>query len=334
MAFSCQTRTFCPSCAAKRSATFAALLQEEVLAPVGHWMVTFTVPKMLRPYFLHRRALLGKLSRAAWETVRDLMVEAVGEEGFRPAMVAVVQTASSILAWMPHIHALVPRGGWLASGEWVPVPYVDPVAAEKLFRRKVLHFLKAEGLLGDERIQLLLSWRHSGFSVDFSVKVEPEEGESVERVARYILRSPLSLERMELVGREVVYRGKDGSSEERFDALDFAARVLMQAPEPRLHLARFYGAYSSVSRGRAARAGAALEGSDGPEVEEPTSEERRRLRRSWARMLRKIHDVDALLCECGAQMQVIAFITEHRVVRRILDHVRRREAERDRAPPA
>jgi hypothetical protein len=311
------------------------LLQEEVLAPVGHWMVTFTVPKMLRPYFLHRRALLGKLSRAAWETVRDLMVEAVGEEGFCPAMVAVVQTASSSLAWMPHIHALVPRGGWLAGGEWAPVPYIDPVAAEKLFRCKVLRFLMQEGSVTEERAALLLSWHHhTGFSVDFSVKVEPEDERSVERVARYILRSPVSLERMELDGREVVYRGKEGAGEERFDALDFAARVLMQAPEPRMHLARFYGAYSSVSRGRAARAGAELQGSDSPEVEEPSSEERRRLRRSWARMLRKIYDVDALLCECGARMKVIAFITEHRVVRRILDHVRRREAERDRAPPA
>jgi hypothetical protein len=152
-------------------------------------------------------------------------------------------------------------------------------------------------------------------------------------VARYILRSPVSLERMELDGREVVYRGKDGAGEERFDALDFVARVLMQAPEPRLHLARFYGAYSSVSRGRAARAGAALEGSDSSDGDEPTSEERRRLRRSWARMLRKIHDVDALLCECGARMKVIAFITEHQVIRKILDHVRGRDAERDRAPP-
>ncbi len=73
VAFSCQSRTFCPSCSAKRAAVFAAFLTEEVLAPVGHWMVTFTIPKMLRPYFLHHRELLGKLSRAAWETVQETL---------------------------------------------------------------------------------------------------------------------------------------------------------------------------------------------------------------------------------------------------------------------
>lgn len=29
-------------------------------------MWTFTIPKLLRPFFLHRRALLGSLCRAAW----------------------------------------------------------------------------------------------------------------------------------------------------------------------------------------------------------------------------------------------------------------------------
>ena len=88
-------------------------------------MVTFTVPKMLRPYFLHHRELLGKLSRAAWETVRDLMKDAVDEKGFRTAMVASVHSAGDFLGWHPHIHALVPRGGWLANGEWMPVPYLN-----------------------------------------------------------------------------------------------------------------------------------------------------------------------------------------------------------------
>ena len=43
-----QTRAFCPSCAANRSAVFRAFLTEEVLAEVGHWMMTFTVPRRCR----------------------------------------------------------------------------------------------------------------------------------------------------------------------------------------------------------------------------------------------------------------------------------------------
>jgi hypothetical protein len=45
VAFSCQARGFCPSCAAKRAATFGALLVDEVLEDIPHAMWTFTIPK-------------------------------------------------------------------------------------------------------------------------------------------------------------------------------------------------------------------------------------------------------------------------------------------------
>jgi len=90
-----------------------------------------------------------------------------------------------------------------------------------------------------------MSWNHnSGFSVDDSVHFEPEDRKSMEQVARYILRPPLSLERMRYSAgdEEVVYRrkGEAGRSgeEERIDALDFLARVIAHIPPPRIHLVR------------------------------------------------------------------------------------------------
>jgi len=163
-----------------------------------------------------------------------------------------------------------------------------------------------------------------------SVKVEPEDERSVERVARYILRPPLSLERLGWDGQEVRYLGKDRAWEERFDPLGFVARLLMHAPEPRRHTARYYGAYSSVARARAEGLVSGAEGAD----REPSAQERRRLRRSWARMVAKNYEVDPLLCECGAEMKIIAFITEHRVIRKILGRARRRETPQQRGPPA
>ena len=44
-----------------------------------------TMPKLLRPFFLDRRGLLGPLCRAAWETVYELIAEAAGA-GVRPGM--------------------------------------------------------------------------------------------------------------------------------------------------------------------------------------------------------------------------------------------------------
>ncbi len=165
LAFSCSRRGFCPSCAAKRGVIFGAFLREEVVEEVGHCLWTFTVPKLLRPYFLHRRKLLGKLCHAAWETVSELIVAATAPD-VRPGMVAAVHTASSDLRWHPHVHALASRGGWDRAGTWHPVPYVDTHAAELLLRQKVIAFLAVEDLLDATRIELLDSWKcdHTGFS--------------------------------------------------------------------------------------------------------------------------------------------------------------------------
>jgi hypothetical protein len=71
---------------------------------------------------------------------------------------------------------------------------VDEHSAELLFRHKVMRLLQDEGLLSEERTELLLSWRHTGFSVHNRVYVEPEDQPAVERLARYIMRPPISLE--------------------------------------------------------------------------------------------------------------------------------------------
>ena len=211
LAFSCKTRELCPSCAAKRSVATAALLAEDVLEEVAHAQWVFVIPKMLCPYFLHHRELLGGLARAGWETVLELMIAAVGDATFRPGMVAVVQTAGDLGNWQPHLHSMVSRGGWSAGGEWVPVPFVDERSAELLFRHKVMRLLQDEGLLSEERTELMLSWRHTGFSVHNRVRVEPEDQPAVERLARYIMRPPTSLERMTWDGvGEVRYRRKVG----------------------------------------------------------------------------------------------------------------------------
>ena len=229
----------CPSCGAKRAAELAALLQDEVVEPVGHAQWVFTMPKMLRVYFRHHRELLGALSLAAYQTVKQLMAAAVEEEGFRPGMVSVIQTFGEGAKFHPHVHALCSRGGWSAGGEWVPLPYVDEAAAEKLFRHKVLGLLRRRGLLSQERIDLLNSW----------VFVHPRDGREFEPLVRYMMRPPVSLSRLSFTpgSHEVVYVPKRGHDDieptqgERIDAMEFVARVLVQIPDPRRHLVRYYG---------------------------------------------------------------------------------------------
>ena len=73
-------------------------------------------------------------------------------------------TAGDLANWHPHVHALVSRGGWSQGREWIPVAFVDEHAAALLFRHKFIKLLQGVGLLSEERTELLVSWRHTGFS--------------------------------------------------------------------------------------------------------------------------------------------------------------------------
>jgi hypothetical protein len=64
---------------------------------------------------------------------------------------------------------------------------IVPVPAEELFRHKVLSLLRRRGLLSEERIELLLSWRHSGFSVHNRVFAHPGQGRDLEALVRYMM---------------------------------------------------------------------------------------------------------------------------------------------------
>ncbi|MGH7361394.1 MAG: transposase, partial [Candidatus Methylomirabilales bacterium] len=287
------------------------------------------------------------LSLAAYYNIKELMVAAVAEEkGFRPGVVSVVQTFGDRANFNPHVHALVSRGGFSASGEWIPVPYLDEGAAEKLFRHKILALLRRRGLLSEERIELLLSWRRSGFSVHNRVYVPAGDSQGLEALVRYMMRSPVSLCRLRFTpgSHEVVYARKRGHDEleptqgENIDAMEFVARVLVQIPDPRRHSVRYYGAYSNAARGKRRKAEATAEPSassgEAP-VGETTPEraDRAAFRRRWADLIRRVYEVDPLVCpRCGGEMRVVGFITEPTVIKRILDHLRKREKV-SRPPP-
>jgi hypothetical protein len=350
LTFSCRQRGLCPSCDAKRAAAFAAFLHDEVLEEVPHAMWVFTIPKMLRVYFLHYRELLGELSRAAYETVKELMGKAVlEEEHLRPGMVSVVQTFGDQVRFHPHLHVLCSRGGWNARGEWVPLPYVDTRKAEELFRHRVLRLLKDKDLLSEERIELLLSWKTSGFSIDESVRIPAGEKRMLEHVVRYMLRSPVSLSRTrwEPGSREVFYTSKGSHDEpeqtqlngQSIDPLEFIARVITQIPDPRRHLVFYYGHYSNVARGLRKKRETQdpqekTSARDTPQPEPVlTPAQRTALRRRWAELIRRVYEVDPLICpRCEGQLPVISFITQPSVIRRILEHLKERE-QNERAPP-
>ncbi|MBM3701039.1 MAG: hypothetical protein FJW68_09045 [Actinobacteria bacterium] len=69
LAFSCKRRNFCPSCHAKRTVAFGEFACSNVLKKVPHRHFVFSIPKIIRIYFLFDRALLKELARIAWQVL-------------------------------------------------------------------------------------------------------------------------------------------------------------------------------------------------------------------------------------------------------------------------
>ena len=108
VAFSCKRRGVCPSCAAKRSVMFAEHLYNEILAPVPHRHIVFSLPKRLRLYFRYDRKLISLIFQAASSALEKVLGDADQELGF----ILTAQTAGEALNWNPHLHGLIAAGSF------------------------------------------------------------------------------------------------------------------------------------------------------------------------------------------------------------------------------
>ena len=108
-------------------------------------------------------------------------------------------------------------------------------------------------------------------------------------------------------------------------------------PDRYEHLVRYVGWYSNRARGERAKAQRAEDSPPVPAATslEASSEFAHRARASWARLIRKVYEVDPLACpKCQGPMRVIALIDEPAIVRRILEHLGRwEELPTERGPP-
>jgi hypothetical protein len=141
----------------------------------------------------------------------------------------------------------------------------------------------------------------------------------------------LSLERLSLGERtgQVCYQyGKDAKEVERMDYLEFIARVTSHIPDKGQVTVRYYGLYANAHRGKVKKA------SPGLSPLRILEDERRPIpSKGWAEMIRKVYEVDPMLCpQCGGQMKIIAFLTGYAVLDRIIDHLKLTFVA-DRPPP-
>jgi len=315
--FSCRTRGFCPSCHAKRLEEWGEWMRETLLLDVPHRQVVFTIPKMLRIFFKYNRRLLGELCRCALRSLTCYFEVVTGSE-LMPGVIAAIQTFGNRMNPHPHLHFLVTEGGVDEAGLFHKIPRIDDSRLAGLFGRDVLITLVHKELLSPEWAERLLSWRHTGFNVHSRVRAKTKR--EAERVGKYMIGPLLSLERLSLDEREaqVGYRyGKEAREMEWMDYLEFTARTTSHIPDKGQVTVRYYGLYANAHRGKVKKA------SLGPFPLRMVEELRPFHSQGWAEMIRKVYEVDPMVCpQCGGTMKVIAFLTDYPVVDRIINHLK------------
>jgi len=343
--FSCKGFYLCPSCSQKRTLLFSEYLTQEVLLDLPHRQFVFAIPKALRLFFRHDRRLFSEVSRLIYRLIQDFYREAAGTE-LMTGIVIAHQTFGDMLRWNPHFHAIVLEGGFDDEGTFYYIPFNGLDSMIEVFRRRVIGMLMDRGLLKADLAENLLSWRHSGFSIDNSVRIFDDQ--TRENLAEYMARPPLSLTKIRhepfksRVLFHTTYSEYFKQNVKMFDSLDFIAELTQHIPPKGVQLIRRYGLYSSRIKGRWSEMTYVVErapsgwkashavATDYPEELgfEPLSEletveiDADCRKQAWARLLAKVYEVDPLVCpKCGSVMKVIAVIQEPEEIRRILGHL-------------
>ena len=208
---------------------------------------------------------------------------------------------------------------------------VGPRAGQKVFSLQTVPARADEARKGVAQ--------YAGFSLHAGIGVEVAQREKLERLARYVSRPPVSVERLDFTAQgQVRYRLKtpyrDGTTHIVLEPLDFIARLAALVPPPRVHLTRFHGVFAAHAALRAAitpggRGAGARKRAVAPEAPTPKD-----VRMNWARRLKRVFGIEIEQCaRCGGRLKVIASIEEPELIERILAH-RRERGEEEATPTA
>ena len=309
VAFSCKGRGVCPSCNTRRMVETAAHLTDHVFPrlPVRQWVLS--VPKRLR-YFMQRDgAVLNMVLRIFLRVIAQSLqsnspgAANVGKAALHIGAVAFIHRFGSSLNEHVHFHVCVVDGvfeevtsGADADAEpqaltddqsspskviFHPARVIDETASAQVqatLRRRILRAFVGRGLLESFEAKEMLGYKHSGFSVDTSVRIEAHDHAGLERLLRYCARPPFAMERLRKAGDDLVYRcakqhsepGGDWRTDQRglnkragnqrgvkqgeltLTPLELIDRIAALIPPPRTHRHRYYGALAPNSPLRAA----------------------------------------------------------------------------------
>ena len=253
---SCRDR-HCPRCGGLDQAIWAEAQQQHLL-PLSYFHLVFTIPASLRPFFLGRGRIhaFEALFTAASETILDV----AARQGLLLGVLAVLHTWNQKLDNHPHIHCLVPGGGFGRDGFVVMKRFLFSYKRLRhVFKIKLLQKLRVllkEGVLNVGRAsayQLL----ENADSRDWNMKVKralagPDA--VIKYFARYTKRIGLSDSRVTAYdGKHVTYAYRDRQDGNRvkparLEAPTFCQRFLNHVLPPGFVRIRRYGFWSNRAR--------------------------------------------------------------------------------------
>lgn len=252
---SCRNR-HCPKCQQVGKERWI-MAREADLLPVGYLHMVFTLPDVLNPLCLKYPAMMYNL---LFHAVRDTLFAFAADPkhlGAELGFVAVLHTWGQTMSLHPHLHIIVPAGGFNIKGKWVnargdgdflfPVKALSPVFRAK-YRDGLKVALSEAGIAKPEGLfeQLMLrNW------VVYAKNPMGDPRQVIEYLGRYSHRIAISNHRLiKVTESEVTFRYKDYSQNgvQKHMTLantEFLRRFCMHILPPGFMKIRHYGILSS-----------------------------------------------------------------------------------------
>jgi hypothetical protein len=245
---SCGNR-HCPKCQQDAGQQWLAR-QQDLLLPVPHFLLTFTLPAGLREVARrHQKQIYHLLFQTSAAATQELAQDPRFVGG-RIGMVGVLQTWTRDLHFHPHVHYLVPAGGISPQGQWVRARnhffvHVKPLSI--LFRAKFREALR--------QTEWFTAVPPEVWTQDWVVHCQPVGTgvAALKYLAPYIFRVAISNRRLlRLAEDQVTFSYKDGHQGRRKSCTlpvhEFMRRFLQHVLPKGFVKVRYFGYLSSSQR--------------------------------------------------------------------------------------
>jgi len=250
---SCRNR-HCPKCQNENAQSWLER-QQDLLLPVPYFLLTFTLPSGFNEVARSHQSLLYDLLFKTSAAAAQQLAHEPRWIGGQLGMLGVLHTWGRNLSYHPHIHYLVPGGGWKDTEKrWAPArqDFLLPVRAlSRVFRGKLRQALRGTHCYA--RIPAKV-WQQ-----DWVVHCEGVGSglNALKYLAPYIFRVALSNNRLlKLEGDRVTFRYRDTETgaEKRcsLGAQDFIHRFLQHVLPKGFVKVRYYGFFAATRRARLA----------------------------------------------------------------------------------